>query len=147
MANPKQIIRALTEIVGPENLIYDHPEKMAPYSHDEVADRSYARMPEYVVKPGSAAEIAAIMKLANREKIPVTPRGAGSGLSGGAVPAFGGILLSTERLNRVLEIDRDNLIAVLEPGVVTSDFNRQLEKEGLFFAGYPMSINAKNICR
>ena len=87
------------------------------------------------------------MKLANREKIPVTPRGAGSGLSGGAVPAFGGILLSTERLNRVLEIDRDNLIAVLEPGVVTSDFNRQLEKEGLFFAGYPMSINVKNICR
>jgi glycolate oxidase len=139
MTNPIQIIHALSAIVGSEHLIYGDQEKMAPYSHDEVADRSYARMPAYVVKPGSAAEIAAIMKLANREKIPVTPRGAGSGLSGGAVPVSGGILLSTERLNRILEIDRDNLIAVLEPGVVTSDFNRQLEKEGLFFAGYPMS--------
>ncbi len=105
-----------------------------------MADLDYAHMPEVVVKPRTAEEISAIMKMANEEMIPVTPRGAGSGLSGGAVPAKGGILLSTERMNKVLEIDKNNLIAVLEPGVITNDFNNEVQKEGLFFAGYPMSL-------
>ncbi|MGM0651864.1 MAG: lactate racemase domain-containing protein [Bacillota bacterium] len=97
-------------------------------------------MPEVVVKPSSAEELSAILKLANREMIPVTPRGAGSGLSGGAVPLSGGILVSTERMNKIIEIDKKNLIAVLEPGVITNDFNDEVQKENLFFAGYPMSI-------
>ena len=133
-------IKELQGIVGTEQVIFDDPTKMEPYSHDEVADPDYAVMPSVVVKPGSAEEIAKIIKMANREKLPVTPRGAGSGLSGGAVPLHGGILLSTERMNRVIEIDRDNLIAVLEPGVITNDFNNEVQKEGLFFAGYPMSL-------
>jgi glycolate oxidase len=80
------------------------------------------------------------MRLANRERIPVTPRGAGSGLSCGAVPVYGGILLSLERMNRILEIDRENMVVVVEPGVVTNDINEAVREYGLFYAGYPMSV-------
>lgn len=133
------IVEELKGIVGPNNVIYQNHDEMQKYSHDEVADRAYAHMPDVVVKPGSSMEISSIIKLANRELIPVTPRGAGSGLSGGAVPSLGGILLSLERMNKILEVDKKNLMAVLQPGVVTSDFNKALEADGLFFAGYPMS--------
>ncbi len=113
---------------------------MAAYAHDEVADTSFAQLPEVVVKPATAEEISAIMQLANRELVPVTPRGAGSGLSGGAMPIYGGIVLSSERMNRILEIDRDNMVVVVEPGVVTNDINEAIEEDGLFYAGYPMSV-------
>ena len=93
------------QIVGEANVVYGDPELMIDYGHDEVADEAYAHMPEVVVKPASADEISHIMRLANRERIPVTPRGAGSGLSGGAVPVYGGVLLSVERMNQILEID------------------------------------------
>lgn len=129
----------LQRIVGKNNMITGDLEKMEPYAHDEVADPTYTHLPEAVVKPGSAGEVSAILKLANRELFPVTPRGGGSGLSGGAVPAYGGIVLSTERMNRILEIDKENMIAVLEPGVITNEFIKQAQNEGLFFAGYPMS--------
>ncbi|MGC9399416.1 MAG: FAD-binding oxidoreductase [Anaerolineae bacterium] len=135
-----EVVTTLREIVGERNVIYDDPEKMEAYAHDEVADERFAHAPEVVVKPGDAEEIAAIMRLANRERIPVTPRGAGSGLSGGAVPAHGGIVLSVERMNRILEIDRENLVVVVEPGVVTNEINAAIEDDGLFYAGYPMSV-------
>ncbi|MDZ4132424.1 MAG: FAD-linked oxidase C-terminal domain-containing protein [Dethiobacteria bacterium] len=133
-------LEVLQAIVGIDQVIFDDPQRIEPYSHDEVADPAYACMPAVVIKPASAVEISAVLKMANLRSIPVTPRGAGSGLSGGAVPACGGILLSTERMNRILEIDHENLIAVLEPGVITNDFNNEVQKEGLFFAGYPMSL-------
>jgi glycolate oxidase len=133
-------IEELKSIVGEENMIFNDPEKMEPYSHDEIADPAYACVPAVVISPADAGEVSAVMKMANRERIPVTPRGAGSGLSGGAVPACGGILLTTDRMNKILEIDKDNLIAVLEPGVITNDFNNEVQQEGLFFAGYPMSL-------
>lgn len=135
-----EIIAELQEIVGERHVIYDDPEKMEAYAHDEVADERFAHAPDVVVKPIDAEEIAAIMRLANRERIPVTPRGAGSGLSGGAVPAHGGIVLSVERMNRILEIDRENLVVVVEPGVVTNDINEAIKDDGLFYAGYPMSV-------
>ena len=135
-----EIVEELSRIVGKEYVIFGDPEKLEPFSHDEVAEKRYAKMPEVVVKPATSEEVSAVLKLANRELVPVTPRGAGSGLSGGAVPLMGGILLSTERMNKVLEIDKDNLVAVLEPGVITNDFNNEVQKEGLFFAGYPMSL-------
>jgi glycolate oxidase len=134
------IISELQTIVGARNLIYDNPEQLEQYSHDEVADPHYAAMPEAVVKPASAAEIAQIMNLANREKIPVTPRGAGSGLSCGAVPVYGGIVLSLERMNKVVEIDPSNMMITVEAGIVTNQINIILEKYGLFYAGYPMSL-------
>jgi len=113
---------------------------MEPYSHDEVAEEEYAHMPDVVVKPRTAEEIAEIVKLANEKLIPVTPRGAGSGLSCGAIPIYGGILLSVERMNDILEIDEKNMMVVVEPGVVTNEINDKIKEKGLFFAGYPMSL-------
>jgi glycolate oxidase len=130
----------LRAIAGASNVLYGEPERMLDYAHDETHGAQYSHMPEAVVRPDGAAEIAEIMRLANRERIPVTPRGAGSGLSGGAVPAFGGIVLSLERMNRILEIDTGNLVAVVEPGVVTNDVNEAVRRHGLFYAGYPMSL-------
>jgi glycolate oxidase len=135
----RETIERLREIVG-DNFILTDEEKLEPYSHDEVSDPAYASMPEAVVKPRTAGEIAAIMRLANERRFPVTPRGAGSGLSGGAVPVYGGIVLSLERMNEILEVDERNMMVVVEPGVVTNDINKKVKDLGLFFAGYPMSL-------
>lgn len=135
-----EIINELVKILGIKNVIYNNSEVMEQYSHDEVAEKSYFHMPEAVVKPSTAEEISKIMKLANKYKIPITPRGAGSGLSGGAIPVNGGIVLSVEKMNRIIEIDKKNFIAVVEPGVVTNDINNLVKDEGLFYAGYPMSV-------
>ena len=135
----REIISRLKDIVGEQYVVTDE-EKMEPYSHDEVAEEHYAHMPDVVVKPLTAEEIAEIVKLANEKRIPITPRGAGSGLSGGAVPLYGGILLSVERMNHILEIDQQNMMVVVEPGVVTNEINDKTTEYGLFFAGYPMSL-------
>ncbi len=134
------IVAQLRGIVGKQCVIYDDRERMLDYAHDEVAGAEYAHLPEAVVKPTTATEISHIMRLANRERIPVTPRGAGSGLSCGAVPVYGGIVLSLERMNHILEIDRENMVVVVEPGVVTNDINEAVKEYGLFYAGYPMSV-------
>jgi glycolate oxidase len=133
-------VEALRQIVGNPYVLYDDPVAMEDYAHDEVAGEEHAQMPEAVVKPETAEEVSRILELANRERIPVTPRGAGSGLSCGAVPVHGGIVLSLERMNRILEIDLENMVVVVEPGVVTNDINDALEEHGLFYAGYPMSV-------
>ena len=120
-----EIVAELAGIVGERHVLCGEPERMWAYAHDEVAGDEYAHVPEVVVKPDGAAEIGAIMRLANRERLPVTPRGAGSGLSGGAVPVRGGIVLSLERMNRILEIDREQPDGhVVEPGVVTNEINK-----------------------
>lgn len=134
------IVEELQSIVGERDVIHGDPEQLEGYGHDEIADTHYACMPEVVVKPIDAEEISKIMKLANREKIPVTPRGAGSGLSGGAVPLYGGIVLSVERMNNVLDIDTGNMMITVEAGIVTNQINVILEEYGLFYAGYPMSL-------
>lgn len=133
------IVAELREIVGASSVIFGDAERMTDYGHDEVHGAEHQHLPEAVIKPANAAEISALMRLANRERIPITPRGAGSGLSGGAVPVLGGIVLSTERMNRILEIDLANLVAVVEPGVVTNDIGEAIRPHGLFYAGYPMS--------
>jgi glycolate oxidase len=134
------LVARLIAICGASNVIYGDADRLEPYSHDEVADERYQHHPDAVVKPRTTAEVAAIMQLANEHLIPVTPRGAGSGLSGGAVPLYGGIVLSLERMNAVLEIDPDNLMVIVEPGVVTNDINDAVKEHGLFYAGYPMSL-------
>jgi len=134
------VVAELRAIVGEQSVLYNEPERMRDYGHDEVAGEEYAHMPDVVVKPASAQQISEIMRLANRERIPVTPRGAGSGLSGGAVPVYGGILLSVERMNRILEIDQENMVVVVEPGVITNNVNEAVKEHGLFYAGYPMSV-------
>jgi glycolate oxidase len=138
----REIVNELQAIVGEKNLIFSDPDLLQSYAHDEVAGPEYARMPEAVVKPATASEISEIMKLANRHHVPVTPRGGGTGLSCGAVPLFGGIVLALERMNRILEIDRENMVAVVEPGVVTSEIGKAVQTFGLFYAGYPMSFES-----
>jgi len=137
-----QIIASLREIVGADNVLLD-AERLEPYSHDETV--GLRAEPAVVVRATSADQIAAIMRLAQRERVPVTPRGAGYGLSGGAVPVCGGIVLSTEKMNRILEIDRQNLMVTVEPGVITGDIHRAVEAEGLFYPPDPASLDSCTI--
>jgi glycolate oxidase len=131
-----RILKALVAIVGKEQ-VATAPADLICYSYD-ATQQSF--LPEVVVHPATAAEIAAIVKLANTELIPVFPRGAGSGFSGGSLPTKGGIVLTTERMDRILQIDEENLIAVVEPGVVTEQFQLAVEKVGLFYPPDPASL-------
>ena len=135
------VVECLKQIVGDRNVIHGDADRLESYSHDETGSL-YSAMPDVVVKPISTEQISEIMKLAHQEMIPVTPRGAGSGLAGGAVPLYGGIVLSCEKMDRILQIDTVNLIAVVEPGVITNDLCRRVAEEGLFYAGYPMSVES-----
>lgn len=132
----RDIRQRLRKIVGPENLIFD-PDKMADYSHDEFSLADIRQTPEVVVKPEREDEVVAILKLADEERIPVTPRGGATGLCGGCVPLFGGIVLSLEKMNRIVEIDRENQMAVVEPGVTLMDFTKAVEEAGLSFPPHP----------
>ena len=132
----KQIIRKLGKIVGEGEIICD-PEKMLDYAGDEFADPSIRKFPEAVVKPKSSGQISEILKLANQEGIPVTPRGGGTGLCGGCVPLQGGMILSLEEMDNILEIDKENMMAVVEAGVTLMDFYAGVEEAGLFFPPHP----------
>ncbi|MBC7190492.1 FAD-binding oxidoreductase, partial [Candidatus Aerophobetes bacterium] len=101
------------------------------YSHDETP--GLKSMPEMVVRVRERGQIIELLKLCSREKIPITPRGGGTGLTGGAVPVKGGIVLSFEKMNKIKEIDRENHMAVVEPGVINANLQRELAKEGLFY--------------
>lgn len=131
-----KVLDELIVICG-SDFVYTSQEVVENYSHDYTEDLRY--YPEVVVKPRTADEIAAIMKLCNRERIPATPRGAGTGLSGGALPVFGGILISMERFNKILEIDERNLQATVEPGVINQVFQDAVIEKGLFYPPDPAS--------
>lgn len=130
------IIATLKAITG-ENFVFFDAENLEKYAHDETEDLRY--YPEIVVKPGTPEEIAAILKLANLHDFPVTPMGARTGLSGGALPVFGGIALSMERFNRILEIDERNLQVTTEPGVITEVLQNAVIEKGLFYPPDPAS--------
>jgi glycolate oxidase len=131
----KNTIKKLKAIVGEKHLTTAREDLMC-YSYDSTG---MEYMPAAVAFPASAAEISAIMQLANLELFPVIPRGAGTGMTGGALPVQGGLVLVTSRLNRILEIDRENQVAVVEPGVITGKFQAALRKEGLFYPPDPAS--------
>jgi len=132
----------LRAIVGEENLI-DSPEKLEPYSHDEVAELH--AQPEAAVRVSDADQVSRILRLARQQRFPVTPRGAGQGLSGGAVPVHGGLVLSLEGMDRVLEIDQENLMVSAEPGVITGNLHREVEAVGLFYPPDPASLDSCTI--
>jgi glycolate oxidase len=134
-----ELVKELKAAVG-DRFVYTDADKMEAYSHDETDKKVWAHMPEVVVVPANAQEISKVVKLANKYLVPITPAAAHSGLSGGAIPEIGGIVLSVERLNKILEIDHQNLMAVAEAGVVTNDLAKAVEAEGLLYAGYPMSL-------
>lgn len=137
------IITRLRQIVEEKNVLTEEEEK-EPYSHDETPNLT-RYMPEIVVKPKNRNQVRDVLILANRERIPVTARGGGTGLSGGAIPLYGGILLSLEKMNKILEIDKENLMAVLEPGVINSNLQKRAEKYELFYPVNPASLNSCTI--
>ncbi len=132
----EKIIRKLRKIVGPKNLLTER-EELVCYSYDAAGIES---LPEAAVFPSNASEISSIVKLANTFKFRVYPRGAGSGNVGGAVPVGGGLVIALNRLNRIIEIDVENQFAVVEPGVVTGEFQKAVENVGLFYPPDPASL-------
>jgi glycolate oxidase len=130
------ILDRLRSIVGNDNVTTDLDTR-ATYGRDETEDLEF--VPEVVVKPSTTTQVSAILRLASDSRIPVTPRGGGTGLSGGALPVHGGISLSMEKFNRILEIDSKNFQAVVEPGVITQKFQETLEALGLYYPPDPAS--------
>lgn len=131
------LVRELQGIVGEKNVFTRDSESFEKYSHDETED--IRRNPDIVVLAESTRDVSEVMKIAFREGIPVTPRGGGSSLSGGAIPVRGGIVLSLEKMNRILEIDVDNLTVTVEPGVFTQTLQEAVEKHGLYYPPDPAS--------
>ncbi len=131
-----QVLKKLTDIIGKEN-VFTAKEDLICYSYDSTP---LDHLPDVVVAPLTRDEIVAIIKLANEYKIPVVPRGGGTNLSGGSVPIAGGIVLALHRMNKILEIDTDNLTVTVEPGVITAKLHQAVEKEGLFYPPDPQSM-------
>ncbi|MCX5715517.1 MAG: FAD-binding oxidoreductase [Candidatus Omnitrophica bacterium] len=132
----KNIIQKLAAIVGEKGVI-SAKDLLENYSHDEFPLPEIWKLPDAAVKPRNAEEVSEILKLANKEKIPVTPRGGGTGLCGGCVPQNGGIVLLFDNMNKVLEVDPDNFMVTAQAGVMLRDLYAQIEKEGFFFPPHP----------
>lgn len=136
------ILRQLIDIAGPKSVFFDD-DTLNIYSKDETI--GFSHKPEVVVKPSTLKEIQEIMRLSNLENIPLTPRGKGTGLSGGAIPIFGGIVLSFERMERIFEIDHKNLMVITEPGIITGELQNAVEVENLFYPPDPASLTSCSI--
>ncbi|MGB4844315.1 MAG: FAD-binding oxidoreductase, partial [Ferruginibacter sp.] len=132
----QEFIEMFKKVVG-DNYVFTDEESLNNYAHDETENLHF--LPDIVLKPRTAEEISAVMKLCNEHCIPVTPRGAGTGLSGGALPHLGGVLLSMERMNSILDIDERNLQVTTEPGVITEVLQDAVKEKGLFYPPDPSS--------
>lgn len=132
------IVDELRNIVGKKNVIVDE-EKLIPYEKDEAEDPQFYHVPDAVVLPSTTKEIAEVMKLANRENIPIIPRGAGTGLAFGAVASYGGIVVDVSKMNKILEINEEKLYMVVQPGVITQDIQKEAKARNLLYAGDPCS--------
>src|ERR1700732_3196494 len=131
----QQLIRELISLLGPKAVL-SQAEDLMLYEYDGSVEFA---SPECIVFPGSAREVAEIVRLANRYQAPLVGRGAGTGLSGGAISRNGGIVIAFSRMNRILEVDSANLRAVVQPGVVNLDLTRAVEHLGLYYAPDPSS--------
>jgi glycolate oxidase len=137
MSLPAALLGELVAAVGAEHVRTDE-EALEDASTDGLKrDR---RRPDVVVSPGTAAEVAAVLRACNDARVPVVPRGAGTGYSGGSVPIRGGVVLSMSRFTRILEIDEENLIAIVEPNVLTGALQAAVEARGLFYPPDPASL-------
>ena len=134
-------LKKLSTILGPEHLT-TRPEDLTTFGTDAT---KLCFMPDAVAFPGTHEEISRIFQLANQERFPVIPRGAGSGKSGGALPVEGGLILAMDRFNRILEIDQHNLIARVQCGVITATFQEAVEKVDLFYPPDPASIHISTL--
>lgn len=134
------ILKDITDIVG-NDYVFNSPELPEKYTHDETEDLiSY---PEVVVRPGNTDQVSRLLKLCNANSIPVTPRGGGTGLSGGALAVYGGLMISMERFDKIIEIDERNLQAIVEAGVITEVLMNAVADKGLL---YPVDPSSKGSC-
>lgn len=131
-----EVVTLFQQTVGADFVLVEE-DKKTDYGSDKTED--YHFMPDVVVKPGSAHEVSEVLKICNHYKIPVTPRGAGTGLSGGALPVKRGVVISMERFNKIIEIDELNLQATVEPGVITEVFQNAVKAKNLFYPPDPAS--------
>ncbi|MBW1733311.1 MAG: FAD-binding protein [Deltaproteobacteria bacterium] len=138
---PEPALQKISETVGPNHLL-KKGEGLAEYGTDAT---KMEFMPDAVAFPGTTGEISTILRLATETGFPVVPRGAGTGMSGGALPVRGGLVISMRRLDRILLIDEDNLVAKVEPGVVTAHLQEAVERLGLFYPPDPASLNVSTI--
>jgi glycolate oxidase len=132
----------LTAIVGPQNIRVDEASRLA-YGSDGV--KGAGRSADIVVIPADTTEVSRVVRTCMRDRVPFVPRGAGTGYSGGAVPLHGGVVISLERMNRINEIDEANLVAVVEPGVITGQLQEAVEAVGLFYPPDPASLAISSI--
>src|SRR5436189_1039581 len=139
--NRDKLFRELRAVVGDEYVLVEK-EDVIVYEQDGSIMQA---MPEIVVLPGSAEEVAAVVRAAKQANVPIVPRGSGTGLAGGAVPAEGGVVISLARMNRILELDLRNRLAVVEPGVINQDVTKAVAKDGFFYAPDPSSQAACSI--
>ena len=135
------ILKELEGVVGQDNLLTSRADLVC-YSYDATGQ---SFMPDAVVLPANTGEVSQIVRIANKYRLPVIPRGAGSGFAGGSVPVRSGIVIHLSRLNKIIEIDTENLIAVVEPSVVTGVFQDEVEKLGLFYPPDPASLKFSTI--
>lgn len=135
-ANVKDFISDFRKIIGDKYVLLEK-EVLDNYAHDETEKLYF--LPEVVLQPRTAAEVSAILKICNENLIPVTPRGAGTGLSGGALPHLGGVVISIERFKSILKIDEQNLQVIVEPGVITEELQNAVKEKGLFYPPDPSS--------
>lgn len=133
----KAHIEALQKIVGPENVLTS-TEDIYCYSYD--ATPGHAHMPDVVVVPANTKEVSEVLRLANMHKIPVYTRGSGTNLSAGCVPTKGGIVLLMTRMNKLIEIDLENLVATAEPGLIVADLNKAVAQSGLIYPPDPGTV-------
>ena len=136
-----KIIEEIIKVVGKENALTS-PEERKCYSFDARTDGA---IPDLVVFPASAQDVSKLLTLANKHCFPVIPRGQGSGLTGGSIPINGGVVLTFTKMNKILEIDTKNLVAVVEPGVITFVFQEEVAKYGLFYPPDPASYKYSSI--
>ena len=139
--NRDHLVNELRAIVG-DRYVLREKEDVVVYEQD---GSIFQVMPEIVVVPGDAEEVAAVVKAAQRAGVPIVPRGSGTGLAGGAVAAEGGIILSLARLDRILKIDLENRLAIVEPGVINLDVTKAVAKNGFFYAPDPSSQAACSV--
>jgi len=137
----KSIVQGIRNIVGKENVAEDQESRIC-YSYD-ATNRRY--IPDLIAFPSNREQISAIIKLANEARFPVIPRGAGTGFTGGTLPVDGGVVLVLTKMNRILQIDTENLLAVVEPGVVTYHLQQEVEKMGLFYPPDPASLKSSTL--
>ena len=141
MPTRRDLVRALEEAAGAKNVLW-RPEDLAVYEFDGTIERS---TPHAVVLPGTTEEVAKVVRACNRFGVPITPRGAGTGLSGGSVPAKRGVVIGTGRMRQIIEIDKQNRLAVVEPGVPNLELSKAAAPFGLFYAPDPSSQQACTI--